>query len=54
MRILLTNDDGVYAPGMRALRQEMLKLGEVTIVAPASEQSAAGHSFTLLVPLLVQ
>ncbi len=54
MRILLTNDDGVYAPGLRALRQEMLKLGEVTIVAPASEQSAAGHSITLLVPLMVQ
>jgi 5'-nucleotidase len=36
------------------LRQELLKLGEVTVVAPAAEQSAAGHSVTLLVPLLVQ
>jgi 5'-nucleotidase len=54
MRILLTNDDGIYAPGLRALREELLKLGEVTVVAPAAEQSAAGHSVTLLVPLLVQ
>src|SRR5580658_419943 len=53
MRILLTNDDGIYAPGLRALREELCKLGEVTVVAPATEQSAAGHSVTLLVPLEV-
>lgn len=53
MRILLTNDDGIYAPGLRALRSELRKLGEVTVVAPATEQSAAGHSVTLLTPLLV-
>src|SRR5205085_8339315 len=49
----LTNDDGIYAPGLRALRLELLKLGSVTVVAPATEQSAAGHSVTLLNPLLV-
>src|SRR5436305_12533089 len=54
MRILLTNDDGIYAPGLRALRKALLSLGEVTVVAPATEQSAAGHSVTLLTPLLVQ
>ncbi|MCI0639435.1 MAG: 5'/3'-nucleotidase SurE [Gemmataceae bacterium] len=54
MRILLTNDDGVYAPGLRALRSELKKLGDVTVVAPAGEQSAVGHSITLLTPLLVQ
>src|SRR5215471_11572953 len=54
MRILLTNDDGVYAPGLRALRTELQKLGDVTVVAPATEQSAVGHSITLLTPLLVQ
>jgi 5'-nucleotidase len=53
MRILLTNDDGIYAPGLRALRTELLKLGPVVVVAPATEQSAAGHSVTLLTPLLV-
>ena len=54
MRILLTNDDGVYAPGLRALRKELMKLGEVLVVAPATEQSATGHSITLLVPLMIQ
>jgi 5'-nucleotidase len=54
VRILLTNDDGVYAPGLRAMRTELKKLGDVTVVAPAGEQSAVGHSITLLTPLLVQ
>lgn len=54
MRILLTNDDGVYAPGLRALRSELQKLGDVVVVAPATEQSAVAHSITLLTPLLVQ
>jgi 5'-nucleotidase len=54
VRILLTNDDGVYAPGLRALRTELKKLGEVTVVAPATEQSAVGHSITLLTPLVIQ
>lgn len=53
MQILLTNDDGIYAPGLRALRKELLGLGSVTVVAPATEQSATGHSVTLLKPLLV-
>ena len=54
MRILLTNDDGIYAPGLRALRPELRKLGEVVVVAPATEQSAVGHSVTLNTPLIVQ
>lgn len=54
MRILLTNDDGVYAPGLQALRKELVKLGDVTVVAPVGEQSAVGHSITLLTPLLIQ
>lgn len=54
MKILLTNDDGIYAPGLRALRNELMKLGEVLVVAPAAEQSAAGHSVTIFSPLLVQ
>src|ERR1700719_3449808 len=54
VRILLTNDDGIYAPGLKALRAELKKLGDVTVVAPATEQSAVGHSITLLTPLLVQ
>ncbi|MSR31870.1 MAG: 5'/3'-nucleotidase SurE [Gemmataceae bacterium] len=54
MRILLTNDDGIYAPGLRALRHELKKFGSVEVVAPATEQSAAGHSVTLTTPLIVQ
>ncbi len=54
MRILLTNDDGIYAPGLRALHGKLSQLGEVLVVAPATEQSAAGHSVTIYSPLLVQ
>jgi 5'-nucleotidase len=54
MRILLTNDDGVYAPGLQALRKELVQIGDVTVVAPAGEQSAVGHSITLLTPLVIQ
>lgn len=53
MRILLTNDDGIYAPGLRAMRKELQQLGEVLVAAPATEQSGVGHSITLLNPLLV-
>ena len=54
MQILLTNDDGVFAPGLRALRKELMRLGEVTVVAPAMEQSGVAHSITLLEPLVVK
>ena len=54
MQILLTNDDGVFAPGLRALRKELMHLGDVTVIAPALEQSGVGHSITLLNPLVVK
>jgi 5'-nucleotidase len=54
VQILLTNDDGVYAPGIRALRRELLKLGDVTVVAPAIEQSGVGHSITIYSPLVIE
>ncbi len=54
MRILLTNDDGVFAPGLRALRKELMRLGDVTVIGPALEQSGVGHSITLLQPLVVK
>jgi 5'-nucleotidase len=50
VRIVLTNDDGVYAPGLRAMRKELQKLGEVTVVAPVGEQSAVGHSMGIPSP----
>jgi 5'-nucleotidase len=51
--ILLTNDDGIYAPGLAALARQMQRLGEVFVVAPATEQSGVGHSITYLTPLIV-
>jgi len=52
LRILLTNDDGIYAPGLAALEQELRQIGEVVLVAPATEQSGVGHSITFLNPLI--
>lgn len=54
MQILLTNDDGVYAPGLAALEQELRSLGDVCLVAPALEQSGVGHAITFLSPLVVK
>ncbi len=54
MRILLTNDDGIYAPGIEALEQELAQVGDVTVVAPATEQSGVGHAITFLSPLVCQ
>ncbi|MDP9173540.1 MAG: 5'/3'-nucleotidase SurE [Planctomycetota bacterium] len=54
MRILLTNDDGIFAPGLAALYREITKLGDVHIVAPDSVQSATGHGITLHTPLLTE
>lgn len=51
MRILLTNDDGINAEGLRRLAEVSVKFGEVWIVAPASERSAASHSITLRHPI---
>lgn len=52
MQILLTNDDGIYAPGLAALEHELTALGDVCVVAPATEQSGVGHSITFLSPLI--
>jgi len=53
MRILLTNDDGIRARGLRHLREALRDLGEVWVVAPDREQSAASHALTLHDPLRV-
>lgn len=52
MRILLTNDDGVFAPGLAALEQQLRHLGDVFVVAPETEQSGVSHSITYLTPLI--
>src|SRR5438105_5778795 len=52
MLILLTNDDGIRAPGLVAMYRELTKLGEVQVVAPETVQSATGHGITVGTPLL--
>lgn len=54
MKILLTNDDGIYAAGLEALYRELKKDFELFIVAPESERSAVGHAITLTRPLRVK
>jgi 5'-nucleotidase len=51
MRILITNDDGIYSPGIAALADVARAFGEVCIVAPDVEMSSAGHSITATRPL---
>lgn len=52
MQILLTNDDGIFAPGLAALYKELVHLGEVTVVAPMDSRSGASHSITFSRPLM--
>ena len=49
--ILVTNDDGMFAPGIKALVEVASEFGEVVVVAPDSPQSGQGHAITLTVPL---
>jgi 5'-nucleotidase len=51
--ILVTNDDGVRAPGLAALAKSLTDLGKVYIIAPEREQSAVGHSLTIHHPLRI-
>jgi 5'-nucleotidase len=53
MRILLSNDDGYFAPGLEALAEGLKPLGEVTVVAPERDRSGASNSLTLDRPLSV-
>ena len=52
-RILLCNDDGIDSEGLRALYEALAPLGELIVVAPDREQSAAGHSLSLHRPLRI-
>lgn len=52
--IMLTNDDGVHAPGLKILFQQSLDLGKTVIVAPEHDNSAASHSLTMSRPLRVR
>ena len=54
MRILVTNDDGILAPGIAALAEALESLGEIEMVAPESGQSGAAHAITFMAPLITQ
>lgn len=51
MRFLVTNDDGIWAPGLKALAAALVELGEVWVLAPDRERSATGHAITVHKPL---
>ena len=51
MLTLLTNDDGIFAPGLAAMERVLRRLGDVIVVAPSTEQSGVGHAITFLTPL---
>jgi 5'-nucleotidase len=51
MRILVSNDDGIYSPGIAALAEVATEFGEVRVVAPDMERSSAGHAITSTHPL---
>jgi len=50
--VLLTNDDGIYAPGLEAMEHQLRQVADVVTVAPATEQSGVGHTITFLRPLI--
>lgn len=54
MRILITNDDGILAPGIEALYRAVADLGEIHVVAPETTQSAMGHAITVQSPMSVR
>jgi 5'-nucleotidase len=54
MHILLTNDDGIDAPGIEAMYEAVQSLGEIVVVAPQTVQSASSHGITFTAPLMTQ
>ena len=53
-RILLTNDDGVYSDGLKAMWKHLRKLGDVDVVVPETEKSAVAHAINLFAPLKIR
>lgn len=54
MKILICNDDGIFSPGIIAIAKQLISMGDVTVVAPDRERSAASNSLTLSSPLRVK
>ncbi|MBU1680175.1 MAG: 5'/3'-nucleotidase SurE, partial [Bacteroidetes bacterium] len=53
MKILVSNDDGIDSLGIYVLANALKEIGDVTVVAPRTEQSAVGHAITMKIPLRV-
>lgn len=53
-RILLSNDDGISSDGLRALYAELARMGDVTVAAPADNQSGVGHGITYAEPIMMR
>ncbi|MEA3454397.1 MAG: 5'/3'-nucleotidase SurE [Candidatus Caldatribacteriota bacterium] len=54
MKILLTNDDGIYSEGIQILKKQLDNIAEVTVIAPDRERSTIGHAMTLRKPLRIR
>lgn len=54
VRILITNDDGIHSEGIAALEEALSEIGDIYVIAPASEMSGASHSLTLARPLRIR
>jgi len=54
MRILISNDDGVYAPGIEILANELKQIAEVTVIAPDRDRSGASNSLSVTIPVRLQ
>ncbi len=54
MKILLSNDDGVYAPGLAMLHESLSGMGDVTVIAPDRDRSGASNSLTLIKPIRIR
>jgi len=53
LKILVTNDDGIDSRGISELASALQEIGDVTIIAPLTEQSAVGHAITMKIPLRI-
>ncbi|RQD67194.1 MAG: 5'/3'-nucleotidase SurE [Tindallia sp. MSAO_Bac2] len=54
MHILITNDDGIYAPGIKSLINALKQIGRITVAAPDKERSATGHAITMHSPIMAK
>jgi len=54
MKILLTNDDGIYSEGIQILKKQLDNIAEVMVIAPDRERSTIGHAITLRKPLRIR